>query len=670
MTHTIQAVAWTLIHFCWQAAAIAAIYAIVNKGLARRSSNARYVAALSALLLMLAAAAVTFAWELRPASAAGAASLGASFATSLTGDNHTGSPLLMAASASAQPASAVSSLAALLPASFPLWIDAFWLLGVIALSFRSIGGWWLIQRLRSSATIEAPAAAMAGFQRIADALGLRRPVLLRVSDRIAGPLTVGVLRALVLLPLSAATSLSPEELEVVLAHELAHVRRGDFFWNLIQTTIETLFFFHPAVWWVGSRLRHERELCCDDLALKVCPDPLVYARALFRLEEQRGSQWQLAMALDGHQPVQTLRMRIARILGEPLAQATRRGPFSLAAAGALLVILMLPVPQVLAGLSPAPPIVHDPSPAQNNNVVAQLSSPDALPAVAPIVAAPAPSVPARPAPLLIAQAAAQEPQQSEQPQEQQESAPQQSSQQPRQHKSDYIDEMRAAGYDVDLDKMISLKIQGVTPEYARQMAQLGFGKLSADQLISCKIQGVDSEYIAQIKSAGYDVGVDKYIAMKIQGVTPEYADKMAQLGFGKLTADELISSKIQGVTPEYIAELKRDGLEVKAIQDAISYRIFNVTPQFIADMKAAGFGDLDHKQLMSLRVQGVTPEYAKSIRQQYPGATVDDIVKTKIFNINAGFIADAKQHGFTNLTLDKLVKLRISGILDDESDSK
>jgi len=125
------------------------------------------------------------------------------------------------------------------------------------------------------------------------------------------------------------------------------------------------------------------------------------------------------------------------------------------------------------------------------------------------------------------------------------------------------------------------------------------------------------------------------------------------------------------VTPEYIAQLKRDGLEVKGIQDAIQYRIFDVTPEFVTKMKSAGFGDLSHQQLMALRTQDVTPEYAASIRQQFPGATVDDIVKTKIFNINARFIADAKRHGFADLTLDKLVKLRISGILDDsDSESK
>jgi hypothetical protein len=121
------------------------------------------------------------------------------------------------------------------------------------------------------------------------------------------------------------------------------------------------------------------------------------------------------------------------------------------------------------------------------------------------------------------------------------------------------------------------------------------------------------------------------------------------------------------VTPEFLADLKKRGLEVKSLQDAISYRIFDVTPEFVAGMKAAGFDNLSSQQLLTMRVQGVTPEYATTIRKQFPNATTEDIVKTKIFNIDAAFIADAKSHGFTGLSLDKLVQLRISGILDDES---
>ncbi|HEY1903820.1 MAG TPA: M56 family metallopeptidase [Terracidiphilus sp.] len=601
MTPTIEAIAWTLIHFCWQAAAVAAIYRGLSLLMTRRSSNARYLLALGALLVMLAAAVATFAFEMRPdaASAATASTAFSPFRFSPVLTPGSGAALVGAPGLAAGAAKPDMGLLALPALPLPLLrlIDGLWLLGVFALALRSLGGWWLIQRLRATAQVEAPAAVRASFRRIASTLGLRRPVLLRVSSAITGPVTVGALRALVLLPLSAATSLSPDQLEVVLAHELAHVRRADFFWNLVQTVVETLFFFHPAVWWIGSRIRHERELCCDDLALSVCPNPVVYANALFELEQQRRRMSQFAMALDGHQPGRTLRMRIARILGEPMAGTGNRGPFSLAAAAVALLVVLLPVPQVLASLNPAPvaataPITTATSPGTPAAVANRIAQP--VPAALSVIAEAAPTSAAVPSPRAAIVANPVEPQQS--------------AAADAGEKGDYIDRMKAAGYDVDLDKYIAMKIQDVTPEYARGMSQLGFGKLSADDLIACKIQGV---------------------------------------------------------TPEYIANLKQNGMEVKSIQEAISYRIFEVTPEFIAQMKAAGFGGLTSQQLLALRVQSVTPEYARTIAQQYPGATADDLVKTRIFNIDAAFIASARKHGFTDLSLDKLVKLRVSGVLDD-----
>jgi beta-lactamase regulating signal transducer with metallopeptidase domain len=607
MTPTVQAIAWTLIHFCWQAAAIAAAYRALSLLIARRSSNTRYLLALFALLMMVAASVATFAFQMR---ANAFSTTAAAAANGL--ENYTISPVTTPPSGASEsaatgsavvfehsPAFAKSTFALpVLPMSALRFIDGLWLIGVLALSLRSLGGWWLIQRLRATANVEASAAIHASFRRISAALGLRRPVLLRVSSAIAGPVTVGALRALVLLPLSAATSLGPDELEVVLAHELAHVRRADFFWNLVQTLVETLFFFHPAVWWLGSRIRHERELCCDDLALTVCPNPVLYANALFQLEQQRSRQLNLAMALDGHQPARTLRLRIARILGEPQAAATNRGPFSLVAATAALVVLLFSVPQLMASLNPAPTPVPTPVAAPAPAPVAHTAAQSAPAPATPVEASPATPIPAsEPVPPVVTAA----------------SDPQDNASQSQHGKGDYIDRMKAAGYDVDLDKYIAMKIQGVTPEYARAMSQLGFGKLSADDLVACKIQGV---------------------------------------------------------TPEYIAGLKQNGLDVKDVHDAISYRIFAVTPEFVAGMKAAGFSDLSSRQLLAMRVQGVTPEYAQAIAKEFPGATAEDIVKTKIFNIDTDFIEMAKKHGFTDLDLEKLVKLRISGIFDDESLTK
>jgi bla regulator protein blaR1 len=619
MTPTVQAIAWTLIHFCWQAAVIAVVYRGLSLVTARRSSNTRYLLALSALLLMLGASVATFAFEMRSnasptvADRTGNGVTGYNFSPVKTPGTEV--PQSAASGPSATSPHPIASLARFpvlqvpaLPLPFLRLMVGLWLLGVLVLSLRSFGGWWLIQRLRAAANVEAPAAVRASFRRISAALGLRRPVLLRVSSAVTGPVTVGALRALVLLPLSAATSLGPDELEVVLAHELAHVRRADFLWNLVQTLVETLFFFHPAVWWIGSRIRHERELCCDDLALEVCPNPAVYANALFQLEQQRSQLGQLAMALDGHQPARTLRMRIARILGEPVAETASSGPSSLAAAAAVLVVLLLPVPQVLASLSPAPAVAFNASAA---------AAPLAVQTAAPAANLNTNASPVRSAPAFAALSTRTE--------------------------------------------AISARTAVLTPRMLAQAANSG-AQQNAPASESPK-----GNYIDRMKAAGYDVDLDKYIAMKIQDVTPEYAAAMSQLGFGKLTADDLIACKIQGVTPEYITQLKQGGIEVKDIHQAISFRIFEVTPEFIAGMKAAGFANLTSEQLVAMRTQDVTPEYARSIAQQFPGATAEDLVKTRIFNIDAAFIESAKKHGFTDLSLEKLVKLRISGILDDES---
>ncbi|MFZ1014733.1 MAG: M56 family metallopeptidase [Terracidiphilus sp.] len=578
MNHTLDAIAWTLIHFCWQAAAVAVLYRLAMVAFFRSASSIRYAVSISALVLITVGAITTFLWEF--SSARTSPVLPNAIAEIRNAAVH--APVIPQGTAAGTANSSAESHGS--PAKLLRWIDGAWVLGVVVLSLRSIGGWWMIQRLRRTAVDQAPHAVQASFERIYAALGLRRAVFLRVSSAIAGPITIGAVRAMVLLPVSAITLLGPDELEMVLAHELAHVRRADFLCNLLQTLLETLFFFHPAVWWIGKRIRHERELCCDDVALTICPNPVLYATALFRLEEQRAQRWRLAMALDGHQSNQTLLIRIARVLGEPTSQIEGRSiqPFSLIVAGIALAVTLLTAPPVVASFTPA----HSGS-AGAAMVKAEAGT------TAPAIRA---STERMVASRLALQAA--------------EPAKQEKAQDAAQPKSTYIDRMKAAGYDVDLDKYIAMKTQGVTPEFAQQMAQTGFGKPSADDLIACKIHGV---------------------------------------------------------SPDYLEQLKQQGFEVKSIQDAISFRIFEVTPEFVAGMKSAGFANLTQQQLVTLRVQGVTPEYAQEIARQFPGATVEDVIKMRIFHIDDAFIEQAKKFGLTKLSIEKLVQLRISGVLDDES---
>ena len=658
MTHHWEALGWTLIHFCWQAAAIALVYKLADLAIPRNRTQARYVLALVALLGMLSASIVTLAYQEAIHRQAAIATHSASAATPTV--QIIPRPLAVMEMPSA-PRQTVQFFASdVMP-----YLDAFWLVGVFCLTLRTIGGWWLIRKLRHSSLQKASHTLRIGLDRIRLQMGIPRFVDLRLSSRIASPLTVGVIRPLILLPITALTSLSPEQLEVVLAHELAHIRRADYFWNILQTMIETLFFFHPAVWWISRRLREQRELCCDDIAVQTCQDPAVYAAALLRLEEERKMHLHLAMALDGNQSRVSLRARILRILGDPEEQPRDFKPLSLAAMVAALVLFVCPLPQVFASFKTAPKVSASIVHAVQRTTQAKSVHPAPRAAVVP-APTPRPGSIATPAPT-PKPVATPSPDIDVSDTEDGQSADVSS---PSHNKADYIDQMKAAGYDVDLDKYVAMKVQGITPAYAEAMAKAGIGKPTADNLIALKVQDITPDYISRMRAAGYDTDLDKYIAMKIQGVTTEYADAMAKTGFGKPSVDDLIAMKIQGVTPDYASKLRADGIDVSSFHDLITYRIFNVSPEFVAGMKSAGFNSIPPKKLVELRVQGVTPEMAKTIKQQFPEATVDDLVQFRIFHIDADFIASAKRHGFAPLTIQKLVKLRISGILDDNDEGK
>jgi beta-lactamase regulating signal transducer with metallopeptidase domain len=643
MNHHLESLGWTLVHFCWQAAAIALVYWFADAVLSKARSQTRYVLALATLLLMLSSALATLTYEETrsysgPSSSPGAFSSPA-MATIGPGISIQIAPLtgLNPTRATAQPM--LLHLSRLLP-----WLDFAWLLGVACLSTRAIGGWRLIQRLRRSALAEAPEAVYASFTRLCKRLGIARHVSLRISEHIPGPLAMGIVRSLIILPASALMALDPEQLEAVLAHELAHVRRADYLWNLVQTMVETLFFFHPAVWWLGRRLRQQRELCCDDVAVQSCADPLIYATALLRLEERRTQRLGLAMALDGHRSWSGLRDRIARILSETdgdEATGERRPrdfvPIPLAAICALFLLILLSVPQIFAGLRKT---------MQIQSATPALSAPQASTSAPATISVPAPAVsPAADESAPISPAAQVAP------------------------TITAVSDGASAMATADAQR---------TGKGAGEGAGHGAGRNgsaedgeNAEQASNPDTSAHKPDYIDGMRTAGYDVDVDKYVAMKVQGITPEYAREMANAGFGKPSANDLIAMKVQGVTPEYVSGLRAAGIQPGSIRDLISYRIFGVTPEFLAGMKAAGFDSIPPKKLIALRVQGVTPEYARTVKQQYPNVTTDELVQLRIFHIDDAFLAAAKRHGFASLSIQKLVQLRISGVLgEDDGEAK
>ncbi len=178
------------------------------------------------------------------------------------------------------------------------------------MSVRLAGGLYLIERIKKQASEAGGRTLQELTDGLARRLNIGRTVVLMVSDKVATPAAVGLFRAVILFPASAITKLSPEDIEALLAHELAHIRRYDYFVNLSQSVVETVLFYHPCVWWISNVVRTEREHCCDDLALYALGDRDQYARALLGLEQSRQAAPRLAMAANRGQ----LLARIHRIL--------------------------------------------------------------------------------------------------------------------------------------------------------------------------------------------------------------------------------------------------------------------------------------------------------------------------------------------------------------------
>jgi uncharacterized protein (TIGR03435 family) len=354
MNPAIDVAGWTLVHFLWQGAGIAAIAFVLLALLRQRSPQTRYAVACAALVAMLAAPIVTAGVLSRTSAVtASGTSLPVPVPADADADAIPNARSLITNLILARSLSSVDVVAPVLPrgsvskAGLPrrsvaetgprAWLPMvvlLWIVGVGVLLLRLFGGWWRINRLHRASRAATPSMWADAAERIAATLGLSLRVHVVDSPLVDTPTVIGWVKPVVLLPVAAFAGLSASQVEAILAHELAHIRRHDFLVNLLQTFAETILFYHPAVWWLSACIRAEREHCCDVVALSVCGDAVSYAEALVQLESWRTAHSRLAVAATGG----TLLTRVRRLLGAP-ADDRPRAFGTLVVAGIVVLVI-------------------------------------------------------------------------------------------------------------------------------------------------------------------------------------------------------------------------------------------------------------------------------------------------------------------------------------------
>lgn len=351
-----QAIGWTILHSIWQILLISLGIRLILLFVSPHKPKIRYGLLLIGLVLMTLWIGCTFSQEWTRQQLAEIATNDAPLSLEKPDQTIT----VFSTEAVAEEPPRVSSVSPVVH-SIPLEIQTLgmklvpylpmiallWFIGALLFSISMIFGFWQLHLLRKNEVQSPDPQWQTRFEQLAQQMGIRRPLQFLLSQAIPEPITFHFFKPVVLAPLSIFSGLTSEQIEILLLHELAHIRRQDFLVNILQTIVEVLFFYHPAVWWLSARIREEREHCCDDMVLKVRNNPLLYAEALTQLHHlfNHPLKTKLVMSAKGNQS--NFSKRIFRLFGR---YDTKPSVFK----GSLIALLLLLGMLTQAFLRPSP----------------------------------------------------------------------------------------------------------------------------------------------------------------------------------------------------------------------------------------------------------------------------------------------------------------------------
>jgi bla regulator protein blaR1 len=283
---------WTLIHSIWQSLAIVLIISVLAY-VFKSKSNIKYWLNISGLGLQLIVSFLTFSLIYQPTQVK--KSIYFFEAGTLTTQN----------------LSWIQQFNLFISSNIDLIVN-LWLVGICFLILRFLFSFWYVNRLKISGIREVNQRVSEVLNGIVEKISFLQKVQIFESSKVSIPMVIGYLKPVILLPIGLASGLTNRQLEAILAHELAHIRRNDFVINLIQSIIEILYFFNPVIWFISSQIRNERENCCDDFAIELTGDKMLLVKALTQVENYR---YEPSLAMAFGRKKYNLLDRVKRILG-------------------------------------------------------------------------------------------------------------------------------------------------------------------------------------------------------------------------------------------------------------------------------------------------------------------------------------------------------------------
>jgi beta-lactamase regulating signal transducer with metallopeptidase domain len=552
----LRALCWTLLHSLWQGLILAVLAGTILVLTKRSSASLRYNLLCGGMILFLAASGITFYVQLQAAGGVtegqlqplkGQAGLVAGAAADQPGN--------AAAMNTAQPAThflqnAIESLVGYFNTHAAL-VVLIWFIIFLARFVRLMSGLVYAQRIRYYQTKPAPSPWQQRLDELIRKLGISRPVILLESALIKVPVVVGFLKPAVLVPIGMLAQLPADQVESILLHELAHIRRRDYLFNLVQHIVDNLFFFNPALIWISSLIRTERENCCDDIAIRETRSRRRLIEALVSFHEYRRREGEFAVAFAGSKENQVVR-RVKRIVYKTnhSLNAGERAVLM----GVLLVLCAAFV-------------------TINHSRETVLSAVDPKPIVPPVSAAdttikgvkkPA-NRQSKPAPTKAAKAAKSS-----------------DAGKNRASADTSVDTTGATylGYrNISLDKLIEMKEHGVTADYILSFRKMGYPDITPDQAIELRDHGVTVEYIQSLVNMGYRaVDLDRATMLRDHGVTTEFIAQLIDLGFSHIALDKAQELRDHGITAEYISACKKRFGKLFELSDYIKLRDAGINP--------------------------------------------------------------------------------------------